>query len=90
MMDMIRRIMSKEEQLNLAAKIKAERDQKLHELGRMIRGTPVSAGTRPGPGTKGASLIDNNPKPKITIRYRPILNEKLKMLGELGKMVRGH
>jgi hypothetical protein len=86
-MNMIRRIMSKEEQLHLAALIKAEKDQKLKELEHLIEGTSY-VGTRPGPGTKGASIIDNNPKPKITLRYRPILTEKQKKLGELGKLVR--
>jgi hypothetical protein len=77
MIDMIRRIMSKEEQLHLAAIIKAERHQRLHELGRMIRGTSYA-----GPETKGASVVEN----KFT-KPGPIEREiKLK---ELGKMVRG-
>lgn len=65
----------------MAALIKAERDQKLHELGHMIRGT--SAGLK----TKGASIIDK--EKKVTLRLRPILSEKQKKLKELGKMVRG-
>jgi hypothetical protein len=81
---MMRRIMSKEEQLSLAATIKAERDQKLQELGSMIRGTsPVTAGLK----TKGASNINNNSKPKVIVRLR--LNEKQNKLGELGKIIRG-
>jgi hypothetical protein len=80
---MMKRIMSKEEQLRLAAIIKAERQRKLHELGHMIRGTSY-AGTRPE--TKGASVV--NDKKKVTIRHRPILSEKQKKLKELGKMIR--
>ena len=87
---MIRRIMSKDEQLRLAATIKTDRDQKLRELGHMIRGgrTPVTVGA--GLKTKGASGVTNNnsPKPKVTVRLRSPLNEKQKKLSELGKMIR--
>jgi hypothetical protein len=83
-MNMMRRIMSTEEQLRLAATIKAERDQKLQELGSMIRGTPIAMRSK----TKGASNYGSiNHKPKVTVRLR--LNEKQKKLGELGKMIRG-
>jgi hypothetical protein len=50
----------------------------------MIKGTSYA-----GPDTKGASLIDNNPKPKITLRYHPILSDKQKKLKELGEMIKG-
>jgi hypothetical protein len=38
--------MSKEEQLHLPARIKAERRQKLHELGCMIKGTSYAGSER--------------------------------------------
>ena len=50
---------------------------KLAELGRMVKGTsPISA------GTKGASVVENNKKP------RPI--EMAFKLKEVGKLVRGY
>ena len=77
--------MSKEEQLHLPARVKAERRQKLHELGCMIKGTSYAGSER----TKGASVVnDNNPKPKITLRYHPILNERQKKLKELARLIR--
>jgi hypothetical protein len=87
--DMMKRIMSKEEQLRLAAIIKAERHRKLYELGHMIRGTSYT-GTRPGPETKGASGAGTviNDKKKVTVRIHPILSEKQKKLRELGKMIK--
>jgi hypothetical protein len=61
----------------LAALIKAERDQKLHELGHMIRGT--SAGLK----TKGASSFSFANYSKVN----GPLEKKLK-LKQLGKMIR--
>jgi hypothetical protein len=62
--------------------LKAERYQKLRELGSLIKGTPII----PRSKTKGASNINNNSKPKVTVRLH--LNEKQKKLGELGKMIK--
>jgi hypothetical protein len=36
-----------------------------------------------------ASVVnDNNPKPKITLRYHPILYERQKKLKELARLIR--
>ena len=78
-------------------RIKAERHQKLNELGHMIRGTSY-AGPERSKGVSSAinnnnnaagGVNNNNSKPKITLRLRPILSEKQKKLSELGKMIRG-
>jgi hypothetical protein len=75
--------MIREEQLYLAAIINANRHQKLHELGHMIKGTPARTAL-PATKTKGASNIDIMNTP----RKHWYLERKLK-LKELGKLVRG-
>jgi hypothetical protein len=52
--------MTREEQLYLAAIINANRHQKLHELGHLIKGTPAGTAPAPAPRTKGASGINKN------------------------------
>jgi hypothetical protein len=67
--------MTKEEQLYLAAIINANRHQKLHELGGIIKGT------LPMPETKAASAFDRPRKPGYL--------ERQFKLKELGRLVRG-
>jgi hypothetical protein len=82
--------MSKEEQLYLAAIIKAKRDQKLNELGHIVRGT------QPNPErvhiyiyktntTKGAGRLGSYPT--YEKHYR-VFTKKQGKLRELAKMIR--
>jgi hypothetical protein len=74
--------MTREEQLYLAAIINANRHQKLHELGHLIKGTP--AGTAPPTTkTKGASSSIMN------IPRKPGYLERRVKLKDLSKMIKG-
>jgi hypothetical protein len=55
--------MTREEQLYLAAIINANRHQKLHELGHLIKGTPAGTTIAPESRIKGASSnVVNTPR----------------------------
>jgi hypothetical protein len=68
--------MSYQEHLKSCGYCQNIRATKLAELGRMVRGTSISA------GTKGASVVEDNKKPGHI--------EKAFKLKELGKLVRGY
>ncbi|MGA7542696.1 MAG: hypothetical protein WBW34_06500 [Nitrososphaeraceae archaeon] len=72
--------MTKEEQLYLAAIINANRHQKLHDLGIMIKGPPE--GTAPSERRIKSASFENNFK-------RPGPIEREVKLRQLGKIIRG-
>jgi hypothetical protein len=90
---MNRMIMSREEQLHLAALINADRHEKLHALGLVIKG---SGGLGITPRTKGASNVNNNNNDNNPRRHffmvsvkKPDYLERYLKLKELGKMIKG-